>query len=170
MAPPPPPQEEEEVAIDGVPEAGVEEEEEEEEEEDPEEVEPWVPSSDSEPEPVAHRRPALETPSPRNPSPAATAEPEQMEVAERKGEVEEAGQRWPGWPGASVFRLVVPADQVGGVIGRRGSTIRRLCDETRARVRVLDAAHGAANRIVRPPPPVPVPAEFCYVVERGTGQ
>jgi poly(rC)-binding protein 2/3/4 len=170
MAPPPPPQEEEEeeeAAIDGVPEAGVEEEE---EEEDPEEVEPWVPSSDSEPEPVAHRRPALETPSPRNPSPAATAEPEQMEVAEREGEVEEAGQRWPGWPGASVFRLVVPADQVGGVIGRRGSTIRRLCDETRARVRVLDAAHGAANRIVRPPPPVPVPAEFCYVVERGTGQ
>ncbi|XP_022683735.1 RNA-binding KH domain-containing protein PEPPER [Setaria italica] len=139
MAPPP---QEEEAAIDGIPEAGVEEEE------DPEVVEPWVPSSDSEPEPDADR-PALE---PLDPFPASSKPellPAQTAVAERKDEGEEARQRWPGWPGASVFRLVVPADQVGGVIGRRGSTIKRLCDETRARVRVLDAAHGAANRIVR---------------------
>ncbi|CAL4890288.1 unnamed protein product [Urochloa decumbens] len=135
MAPPP----QEEAAIDGIPEAGFEEEE------DPEEVEPWVPSSDSEPEPD---RPALEPP---DPSPAAAGpelQPEETAVAERKGEGEEATPRWPGWPGASVFRLVVPAEEVGGVIGRRGSTIKRLCDETRARVRVLDAPHGAANRIV----------------------
>ncbi|KAK8461856.1 hypothetical protein SEVIR_1G103300v4 [Setaria viridis] len=138
MASPP---QEEEAAIDGIPEAGVEEEE------DPEVVEPWVPSSDSEPEPDADR-PALE---PLDPFPASSKTellPAQTAVAERKDEGEEARQRWPGWPGASVFRLVVPADQVGGVIGRRGSTIKRLCDETRARVRVLDAAHGAANRIV----------------------
>ncbi|CAL4971697.1 unnamed protein product [Urochloa decumbens] len=139
MAPPP----QEEAGTDGIPEAGFEEEE------DPEEVEPWVPSSDSEPEPEPDR-PALEPPEP-DPSPAAAGpelQPAEMAVEERKGEAEEVRQRWPGWPGASVFRLVVPAEEVGGVIGRRGSTIKRLCDETRARVRVLDAPHGAANRII----------------------
>ncbi|CAN6236983.1 unnamed protein product [Urochloa humidicola] len=137
MAPPP----QEEAAIDGIPEAGFEEEE------DPEEVEPWVPSSDSEPE-MEPDRPALE---PTDPSPAAAGpelQREQTVVVERKGEGEEATTRWPGWPGATVFRLVVSADEVDGVIGRRGSTIKRLCDETRARVRVLDAPHGAANRII----------------------
>jgi hypothetical protein len=72
-----------------------------------------------------------------------------MAVQEEKGDGEEARPRWPGWPGASVFRLLVPAEKVGGLIGRRGSTIKRLCDETRARVRVIDAAHAAADRIVR---------------------
>ncbi|PAN03774.1 hypothetical protein PAHAL_1G021200 [Panicum hallii] len=136
---------EEEAAIDGIPEGGVEEEEE--EEEDPQEVEPWFPSSDSEPEPDADR-PALE---PLDPFPAAAEtelQPARMAVQEEKGDGEEARPRWPGWPGASVFRLLVPAEKVGGLIGRRGSTIKRLCDETRARVRVIDAAHAAADRIV----------------------
>ncbi|CAL5024272.1 unnamed protein product [Urochloa decumbens] len=136
MAPPPP---QEEAGTDGIPEAGFEEEE------DPEEVEPWVQSSDSEPD-----RPALEPPEPDH-SPAAVGpelQPAEMALAERKGEGEEATRRWPGWPGASVFRLVVPAEEVGGVIGRRGSTIKRLYDETRARVRGLDAPHSATNRII----------------------
>jgi transcription antitermination factor NusA-like protein len=61
----------------------------------------------------------------------------------------EAAPRWPGCPGASVFRLVVGGDKVGGLIGRRGEIIRRLCEETRARVRVLEAMDGVASRIVR---------------------
>ena len=113
------------------------------EEEDPEEVELWVPSSDSEPDADS---PALEPPD-SSPSAAETVlQPALMAVQEEKGEGEEARPRWPG---ASVFRLLVPADKVGGLIGRRGSTIKRLCDETRARVRVLAAAHAAADRIVR---------------------
>ncbi|KAF8677165.1 hypothetical protein HU200_046637 [Digitaria exilis] len=139
---PPPPEEELEPAIDGITEASFEEEE-----EDPEEVEPWVPSSDSEPEPN-RPSPAVEPP---DPSPAAT-EPTprqaQTTVLERKGDGEEATQRWPGWPGMSVFRLVVPADKVGCIIGRGGGIVKRICDETRARVHVLDAERGAANRIV----------------------
>lgn len=128
------------------------------EEEDPEMVEPWFTSSDSEPE-REPKLPALEPPTP-SPTPAF-AEPEQQPVpapmtpaeAEKKGDGEDARPRWrwPGWPGASVFRLVVPADKVGGVIGRRGETVKRLCDETRARVRVLDAPPGAACQIVRLP-------------------
>ncbi|TVU33567.1 hypothetical protein EJB05_25392 [Eragrostis curvula] len=121
------------------------------EEEDPEEVEPWFPS-DSDPEPDQHQPPAALEPAPKS-------EPEQHQQApplprtgaealpeERRGD--NARPRWPGWPGASVFRLVVPADKVRRLIGRRGVTIKRLCDETRARVRVLDAAHGAAHQIV----------------------
>jgi len=139
MAPPP---EDEEAAIDAILEAGVDDDE----EEDPEEVELWVPSSDSEPDADS---PALEPPDPSPAAAEAALQPARMAVKEEKGEGEEARPRWPGWPGASVFRLLVPADKVGGLIGRRGSTIKRLCDETRARVRVIDAAHAAADRIVR---------------------
>ncbi|KAF0911584.1 hypothetical protein E2562_011206 [Oryza meyeriana var. granulata] len=136
----------EEVAADA-PDAEVEEEE-------PGEV-VWL-SSDSEPE-----HPALKQWTPSSPE----SEPEQQQhpspppaTSVSAGKVEEEGEleegevgkplRWPGWPGASVFRLVVATDKVGGLIGRRGDTIKRLCEETRARVRVLEAATGAANRIV----------------------
>jgi poly(rC)-binding protein 3/4 len=146
MEPPawsPPREEEEETEIDF------------DEEEDPEEVEPWFTSSGSEPELEPEPEPKHPAPTP-SPAPA-WAEPEQQPApvtaveATKKGEGEDARPRWPGWPGASVFRLVVPADKVGGIIGRRGDTIKRLCDETRARVRVLDAPHGdgAFSRIVR---------------------
>jgi poly(rC)-binding protein 2/3/4 len=140
------------------------------EEEDPEEVEPWfTSSSDSEPE----REPKRPAPPP-TPSPApAWTEPEQQPApitaeaeADKKGDGEEdARPRWPGWPGASVFRLVVPADKIGGVIGRRGETIKRLCDETRARVRVLDAPLGASSQIVRLP--LLPSAKFCFVPVTG---
>lgn len=118
------------------------------EEEDPEEVEPWI-CSDSEPEPDQS---ALEPSSIPEPEQQHQSPPLPQNGAETSAEEwcgDEAKPRWPGWPGASVFRLVVPADKVGGLIGRRGQTIKRLVDETRARVRVIDAAHGAAHRIVR---------------------
>jgi len=57
-------------------------------------------------------------------------------------------QRWPGWPGDCVFRLIVPVGKVGGIIGRKGELIKKLCDETKARVRVLDADLGIPDRIV----------------------
>uniref|UniRef100_A0A7N0VH52 K Homology domain-containing protein n=1 Tax=Kalanchoe fedtschenkoi TaxID=63787 RepID=A0A7N0VH52_KALFE len=51
--------------------------------------------------------------------------------------------KWPGWPGYCVFRIIVPVTKVGTIIGRKGDLIRKLCEDTRARVRVLD------------PPPIP---------------
>ncbi|XP_015688892.1 RNA-binding KH domain-containing protein PEPPER-like isoform X1 [Oryza brachyantha] len=131
--------------------------EEEEEEEEPEEVE-WL-SSDSEPEHPALKQwtpSSLESePEPEqhpSPPPATSASAGKVEEEDEveEGEVEVGKPfRWPGWPGASVFRLVVATDKVGGLIGRRGDTIKRLCEETRARVRVLEAAAAAAtNRIV----------------------
>ena len=47
-----------------------------------------------------------------------------------------------------MFRLIVPVGKVGGIIGRKGELIKKLCDETKARVRVLDADLGIPDRIV----------------------
>ncbi|XP_034221885.1 RNA-binding KH domain-containing protein PEPPER isoform X2 [Prunus dulcis] len=59
-----------------------------------------------------------------------------------------ADKRWPGWPGDCVFRLIVPVLKVGSIIGRKGELIKKMCEETRARIRVLDGAVGTPDRIV----------------------
>ena len=59
-----------------------------------------------------------------------------------------AAKKWPGWPGDSVFRLVVPVLKVGSIIGRKGELIKRLVEETKARVRILEGPVGATERIV----------------------
>lgn len=59
-----------------------------------------------------------------------------------------AEKRWPGWPGDCVFRLIVPVLKVGSIIGRKGELIKKMCEETRARIRVLDGALGTPDRIV----------------------
>lgn len=63
-------------------------------------------------------------------------------------ESESAEKRWPGWPGHCVFRLIVPVVKVGIIIGRKGELIKKTCEETHARIRVLDAAVGTPDRIV----------------------
>ncbi|KAK6944590.1 K Homology domain, type 1 [Dillenia turbinata] len=60
----------------------------------------------------------------------------------------DADNKWPGWPGQCVFRLIVPVVKVGSIIGRKGELIKKICDETHARIRVLDGAVGTQDRIV----------------------
>ncbi|KAF8394327.1 hypothetical protein HHK36_020535 [Tetracentron sinense] len=55
-------------------------------------------------------------------------------------------KRWPGWPGESVFRMLVPSQKVGGIIGRKGEFIKRMCEETRARIKILDGPPGTSER------------------------
>ncbi|KAK6940721.1 K Homology domain, type 1 [Dillenia turbinata] len=50
-----------------------------------------------------------------------------------------AEKRWPGWPGENVFRMLVPVQKVGSIIGRKGEYIRKTFEETKARIKVLDA-------------------------------
>lgn len=57
-------------------------------------------------------------------------------------------KKWPGWPGDNVFRLVVPVLKVGSIIGRKGELIKKLCEETKARVRILEGPIGVSDRIV----------------------
>ncbi|KAJ6915434.1 LOW QUALITY PROTEIN: hypothetical protein NC651_017434 [Populus alba x Populus x berolinensis] len=59
-----------------------------------------------------------------------------------------ASERWPGWPGDNVFRLIVPVSKVGSIIGRRGELVKKMCDETRARIRILEGPPGISDRIV----------------------
>ncbi|KAK1426786.1 hypothetical protein QVD17_15466 [Tagetes erecta] len=71
-------------------------------------------------------------------------------------EVEEGGAvaegvvepKWPGWPGENVFRILVPVHKVGGIIGRKGEYIKKTCEETRARIKVLDGPPGTNERAV----------------------
>ncbi|GLT85135.1 hypothetical protein SLE2022_033340 [Rubroshorea leprosula] len=77
---------------------------------------------------------------------------ENQESEEEGGEAEkkaaDAAEKWPGWPGHNVFRLIVPASKVGSIIGRKGELVKKMCDETRARIRILDAPVGTPDRIV----------------------
>ncbi|GKF12790.1 RNA-binding KH domain-containing protein PEPPER-like protein [Tanacetum coccineum] len=57
-------------------------------------------------------------------------------------------KKWPGWPGECVFRLIVPVLKVGSIIGRKGDIIRKMCEDTKARIRVLDAPAGVPDRVV----------------------
>ncbi|XP_057466642.1 RNA-binding KH domain-containing protein PEPPER-like [Actinidia eriantha] len=59
-----------------------------------------------------------------------------------------AEEKWPGWPGHCVFRVIVPVLKVGSIIGRKGDLIKKMCEETRARIRVLDGPVGTPDRIV----------------------
>ncbi|KAH7435414.1 hypothetical protein KP509_06G063800 [Ceratopteris richardii] len=56
--------------------------------------------------------------------------------------------KWPGWPGFNVFRLIIPIHKVGGVIGRKGELIKKMCEETRSRIKILDPFPGASERVV----------------------
>lgn len=62
--------------------------------------------------------------------------------------IESEARKFPGWPGDTVYRLIVPVMKVGSIIGRKGDAIKKLCEETRARVRVLDGPVASPDRIV----------------------
>ncbi|KAK6143313.1 hypothetical protein DH2020_023661 [Rehmannia glutinosa] len=62
--------------------------------------------------------------------------------------VDGGADKWPGWPGESVFRMLVPAQKVGSIIGRKGEYIKKTCEETRARIKILDGPPGTRERAV----------------------
>ncbi|KAK4755498.1 hypothetical protein SAY87_009255 [Trapa incisa] len=72
----------------------------------------------------------------------------QEKVHEEDPGAEVVDKKWPGWPGESVFRMLVPAQKVGGIIGRKGEFIKKIVEETRARVKILDGPPGTAERAV----------------------
>ncbi|KAK6147432.1 hypothetical protein DH2020_018344 [Rehmannia glutinosa] len=88
--------------------------------------------------------------------PASTEAPaaaETKEADEKEKELAEIKAKWPGWPGYTVFRIVVPVLKVGGIIGRKGDLIKKLVEETRAKIRVLDGPITSPDRIVIPSHP-----------------
>nr|XP_010919772.1 RNA-binding KH domain-containing protein PEPPER [Elaeis guineensis] len=108
------------------------------------EAEVTASSPDEDPEEVPDAEeasePATEEEAPPATDATAAPAPAQTQGVESK--------KWPGWPGDNVFRLVVPVLKVGSIIGRKGELIKKLCEETRARVRILEGALGTSDRIV----------------------
>ncbi|BBN17849.1 poly(rC)-binding protein 3/4 [Marchantia polymorpha subsp. ruderalis] len=73
-------------------------------------------------------------------------------ATQKRGRDDDAGsggeKKWAGWPGDNVFRLVVPVQKVGGIIGRKGEFVKKMCEETRARIKILEGVPGTSERIV----------------------
>lgn len=94
---------------------------------------------------------------------------EQEQVQEQEQEQEGVavtgggGERWPGWPGESVFRILVPSQKVGGLIGRKGEYIKKIVEESKARIKVLDGPPGITERAVSP-------TYFTYSCRQDTSQ
>lgn len=63
-------------------------------------------------------------------------------------EANDSEKKWPGWPGENVFRILVPSQKVGSIIGRKGEFIKKMCEESRARIKILDGPQGAQERAV----------------------
>lgn len=59
-----------------------------------------------------------------------------------------AEKRWPGWPGETVFRLIVPVQKAGAIIGRKGELVKKMCEDTKARIKILDGVPGTTDRVV----------------------
>lgn len=100
-------------------------------------------ATQSDPQTVPSEAPTATTAT--EPEPEPESEPINPDL---ESESPSADKKWPGWPGDCVFRLIVPVLKVGSIIGRRGDLIKKMCEETRARIRVLDGALGTPDRIV----------------------
>ncbi|XP_073051329.1 flowering locus K homology domain-like [Primulina eburnea] len=72
---------------------------------------------------------------------------EELQEAESDSSVA-VEKKWPGWPGENVFRMLVPVQRVGGIIGRKGEFIKKICEETKARIKILDGPPGTTERTV----------------------
>ncbi|KAJ1295772.1 hypothetical protein BS78_01G248200 [Paspalum vaginatum] len=59
-----------------------------------------------------------------------------------------AENRFPGWPGTSVFRMLIPAQKVGAIIGHKGDRVKRLCEKTKACVHIIGGHLCAAEQAV----------------------
>lgn len=77
--------------------------------------------------------------------PSPQLPPPQSDIAQSETS---GDKKWPGWPGDNVFRIIIPVLKVGSIIGRKGELIKKMCEETRARIRVLEGAVGTPDRVV----------------------
>ncbi|KAF2325310.1 hypothetical protein GH714_026401 [Hevea brasiliensis] len=76
-------------------------------------------------------------------------ESQPLQIQESKPELaHDDGTRWPGWPGENVFRMLVPVQKVGSIIGRKGESIKKIIEETKARIKILDGPPGILERAV----------------------
>ncbi|KAB2056929.1 hypothetical protein ES319_A11G137600v1 [Gossypium barbadense] len=82
-------------------------------------------------------------------TPEDLAVPLQPEETEMQGAGGNGEKKWPGWPGENVFRILVPAQKVGTIIGPKGEFIRKISDESRARIKILDGPPTTSERAMQ---------------------
>ncbi|XVF35762.1 hypothetical protein REPUB_Repub18cG0174000 [Reevesia pubescens] len=92
--------------------------------------------------------PASDAPPPSPPAATAALTEKQLEQGEEAENGKVAVEKWPGWPGYNVFRLIVAVSKVGSVIGRKGELVKKMCDDTGARIRILEGPVATPDRIV----------------------
>ncbi|CAH8332258.1 unnamed protein product [Eruca vesicaria subsp. sativa] len=92
--------------------------------------------------------PENQSPTPSGLNETTVAFPESNQPDTAPDANDSSAERWPGWPGDCVFRVIVPVSKVGAIIGRKGDIIRKMCEETRARIKVLDGPTTTPDRIV----------------------
>lgn len=51
-------------------------------------------------------------------------------------------------PGETLFRILCPTTKTGGLIGKGGAIIRQVREETGAKIRIDDSAHGSEERVI----------------------
>ncbi|XP_037491940.1 KH domain-containing protein HEN4 isoform X2 [Jatropha curcas] len=51
-------------------------------------------------------------------------------------------------PVDTVYRILCPSRKIGGVIGKGGSIVKALREETRAKITVADSVHGSDERVI----------------------
>ncbi|TYI55459.1 hypothetical protein E1A91_D11G143400v1 [Gossypium mustelinum] len=94
-------------------------------------------------------------------TPEDLAVPLQPKETEMQGAGGDGEKKWPGWPGENVFRMLVPAQKVGTIIGPKGEFIRKISDESRARIKILDGPPTTSERAVmvsaKEEPDAPIP-------------
>ncbi|KAG8477753.1 hypothetical protein CXB51_027553 [Gossypium anomalum] len=94
-------------------------------------------------------------------TPEDLAVPLQPEETKMQGAGGDGEKKWPGWPGENVFRMLVPAQKVGTIIGPKGEFIRNISDESRARIKILDGPPTTSERAVmvsaKEEPDAPIP-------------
>ncbi|GLJ12241.1 hypothetical protein SUGI_0187190 [Cryptomeria japonica] len=88
-----------------------------------------------------------------NGSEQVSSSPGAKTAGQKRGREAEGGdapaeKRWPGWPGETVFRLIVPVQKAGAIIGRKGELVKKMCEDTRARIKILDGVQGTTDRVV----------------------
>lgn len=58
-------------------------------------------------------------------------------------------KKWPGWPGYCVIRVIVPVNKIESIIGRNGDIIKKMSEDTKANISILEGPVYVPYRIVQ---------------------
>ena len=81
-------------------------------------------------------------------------EPRNITPSQKRGWDEEiatgngADKIWHGWPRESVFQFLITSENVGGIIGCKGEFVKKMGEETKSHIKILDGVPSIPNHVV----------------------